>query len=178
MKRAMKSSVKSAIKRAALLMVLGLVLAPAMTAAAPVDNLHAFVRGSWQQLRKIHAREALVVHFWGVTCGPCRAEMPQWGQFLQHHPGLHLVMIDADLVPNDADSVKAMLDKSGLSDAENWMFDDNFVERLRYEIDPHWQGEIPRTLLIAPGGGTTTIEGVADFAAVSSWLDQQARVSQ
>ena len=33
--------------------------------------------------------------------------------------------------------------------AENWLFSDGFVERLRFEIDPAWQGEIPRTLLIA-----------------------------
>ena len=30
---------------------------------------------------------ALVVHFWGVTCGPCRAEMPQWGRFLNERAG-------------------------------------------------------------------------------------------
>jgi thiol-disulfide isomerase/thioredoxin len=163
------------MKRWFVLMALsGLLLAPTMTVSAPVDDLHAFVRGSWQQLRKAHAGEPLIVHFWGVTCGPCRAEMPQWGQYLKQHPGLPLVTIDADLVPNDASAVKSALAQDGLSEAENWMFDDDFVERLRYEIDPHWQGDIPRTLLIARNGTTTTIEGVADFAKVSSWWADQA----
>ena len=53
------------------------------------------------------------------------------------------------------------------------MFNDDFVERLRYEIDPHWQGEIPLTLLIAPNGAITTIEGVANLAKVTTWLDAQ-----
>ena len=162
------------MKRWFLLMMLsGLVLAPTITVSAPVDDLHAFVRGSWQKLRQAHAGQPLIVHFWGVTCGPCQAEMPQWGQFLKQHPGLPLVMIDADLVPNDAGAVKAMLARSGLSDAENWTFDDDFVERLRYEIDPRWQGDIPRTLLIPPGGTTKTIEGAADFPQIASWWRDQ-----
>lgn len=155
----------------------GLVLAPTISSSAPADDLHDFVRGSWQQLRQAHAGAPLIVHFWGVTCGPCRAEMPQWGQFLKQHPGLPLVTIDADLVPNDADAVKSMLQQSGLTKAENWMFDDDFVERLRYEIDPHWQGDIPRTLLIARDGSTTTIDGVVDFAKVTAWLNNEDKES-
>jgi thiol-disulfide isomerase/thioredoxin len=166
------------MKRWLVLVLFGLLVAPTMSASAPTDDLHAFVRGSWQQLRKAHAGEPLIVHFWGVTCGPCRAEMPQWGQFLKQHPGLPLVMIDADLVPNDADAVKSMLKQSGLAKADNWMFVDDFVERLRYEIDPHWQGDIPRTLLVARDGGTTTIDGVADFAKVYSWWSNQGSAAQ
>jgi thiol-disulfide isomerase/thioredoxin len=153
-------------------------LAPTISASAPAADLHTFVRGSWQLLRKAHDAEPLVVHFWGVTCGPCRTEMPQWGEFLKQHPGLPLVTIDADLVPNDAAAVKSTLAQDGLSKAENWMFDDDFVERLRYEIDPHWQGDIPRTLLIARDGTTTTINGVADFAKVGSWWDEQGATAK
>jgi hypothetical protein len=40
--------------------------------------------------------------------------------------------------------------------------DDLFTERLRFEIDPRWQGEIPRTMLIARDGTTTIVEGVAN----------------
>jgi thiol-disulfide isomerase/thioredoxin len=166
------------MKRGALLIFIGLLLGPTVGASAPVDNLHAFRRGSWQELRKAHAGQPLVVHFWGVTCGPCRAEMPQWGELLQQHPGLPLVMIDADLVPNDVNAVKSMLQQSGLTSAENWMFEDDFVERLRYEIDPHWQGEIPRTLLIGRDGATTIIDGVADLTTVSAWLDHQLETAK
>jgi hypothetical protein len=85
---------------------------------------------------------------------------------------LKLVMINADLVPN-APGVSAMLAQTGLAAAENWMSTDDFVERLRYEIDPRWQGDIPRTLLLARDGSTTVIEGPADLAAARAWLDAQ-----
>jgi len=166
------------MKRWLALALFSLVLAPTISSSAPMDDLHDFVRGSWQGLRQAHAGAPLIVHFWGVTCGPCRAEMPQWGQFLKQHPGLPLVTIDADLVPNNADTVKSMLQQSGLTKAENWMFDDDFVERLRYEIDPHWQGDIPRTLLIARDGSMTTIDGVADFARVALWWRNQSAAAK
>jgi hypothetical protein len=34
------------------------------------------------------------------------------------------------------------------------MFGDDFLERLHYGINPHWSGDILRTLLIAPSGAT------------------------
>jgi hypothetical protein len=40
------------------------------------------------------------------------------------------------------------------------------VERLRYEVDRQWRGEIPRTMLIGRDGSITTIEGTADMQTV------------
>ena len=43
-------------------------------------------------------------------------------------------------MPNLPAATQSMLDKAGLSSAENFIFNDGFVERLRFEIDPAWQG--------------------------------------
>jgi thiol-disulfide isomerase/thioredoxin len=166
MKRALWSA-------SSVLFALLFVLIPAGTARAADGELRPFKRGSWQQIRKAHEGRPVVVHFWGLTCGPCRIEMPKWGRLLQERPDLELIAIDADLVPNAAELVTAELAKTGLAGAENWMFADDFVERLRFEINPRWRGEIPITLLIAADGRTSTIEGAADPGAVRAWLDTQ-----
>jgi thiol-disulfide isomerase/thioredoxin len=157
-----------------LLIALVLVL-PAPPTAGSAPELRAFVRGSWAEIRRTHTGRATVVHMWGLTCGPCRVEMPHWGKLLQQRPDLNLVMINADLVRNEPGAVSAMLARSGLTAAENWIFSDGFVERLRYEIDPGWQGQIPLTFLISRDGTTTTIEGVADLQEIRRWLDDQAQ---
>jgi thiol-disulfide isomerase/thioredoxin len=166
------------VKKVLLLALLMLALPPGLIGSAATDGLRPFVRGSWNEIRKVHAGQPTVVHFWGLTCGPCRVEMPNWGKLLQERPDLNLVVINADLVPNEAGAVSIMLAQTGLAAAENWTFGDGFVERLRYEIDPQWQGEIPRTILIARNGAVTVIDGVADLEKVRAWLNEQRLIGK
>lgn len=137
-----------------------------------------FERGSWQKLLHAHAGHPTLVHFWGVTCGPCKVELPQLGRFMKDHPGIDVVTISADLVPNLPDATRSMLDGAGLASAENWMFGDGFAERLRFEIDPSWQGDIPRTMLIARDGTITTIEGSAEIADLNKWSAAQSSATR
>ena len=147
-----------------------LISAPASEAP---PQLKPFGRGSWNDILRSHAGRPTIVHFWGVTCGPCKVELPQLGEFMKVHSAIDMVTVSADLVPNLAGATRSMLEKSGLQSAENWIFSDGFVERLRFEIDPGWQGEIPRTVLISRDGEITTIEGSAEMADLDKWSDQQ-----
>jgi thiol-disulfide isomerase/thioredoxin len=155
---------------AAIFLLASLAAAPA---AETPSELKPFVRGSWQQMLRSHAGRPTLVHFWGVTCGPCKVELPLLGKFMKDNAEVDVVMISADLVPNLPGAARAMLDKAGLGAAENWLFADGFVERLRFEIDPAWQGEIPRTLLIARDGTVTTIEGSAEIPDLEKWSARQ-----
>ena len=132
---------------------------------------YPFVQGSWQQLRQKHEGKPTIVHFWGVTCAPCMVEMPKWAKLAKADRSFDLVLVDADPVGENA--AGPMLAKMGLLKAENWGFADDFTERLRYEIDPKWHGELPLTLLIGLDGATKKIVGSADFDEVRRWLDEQ-----
>ncbi|QOG17710.1 MULTISPECIES: TlpA family protein disulfide reductase [Bradyrhizobium] len=156
---------------AGILALATLVASAATLAAAPA--LKPFERGTWQSVLKGHAGRPTLVHFWGVTCGPCKLELPELGRFAKDHPGIDVVTISADLVPNLPAATQSMLDKAGLSSTENFIFSDGFVERLRFEIDPAWQGDIPRTMLISRDGTVTTIEGSAEMADLEKWSGQQ-----
>lgn len=158
------------IGRRALLLAL-LLAAPAQAADAP----QPFGRGSWQSLRAAHADQPLVVHLWGLTCPPCLVEMPEWAALKRARPDMPLVLIAADPVPEDPQRAGATLAGYGLAGVESWIFADRFAERLRYEIDPHWRGELPRTLLIDRAGAVTVLPGVADLAQVRAWLDATKR---
>ena len=151
-----------------------IVLATSSGLAAEESVLKPFERGSWRQLVQAHAGRPTLVQFWGVTCGPCKVELPQLGEFMKQHPGIDIVTVSADLVPNLPAATQSMLQRAGLSSAENWIFNDGFADRLRFEIDPSWQGDIPRTILISKDGAISTIEGSAEMSELKKWSEAQA----
>lgn len=153
---------------------LGLVLAFASFGALAAEP-QPFARGSWEKLRAAHAGKPTVVHLWGLTCAPCLVEMPLWGKLQAERPDLRLVLLAADPQPAEPERVSAALARAGLGSVESWSFTDRFYERLRYEIDPAWAGELPRTLMISADGKTTVLPGVADLAQVRAWLDAQPK---
>jgi thiol-disulfide isomerase/thioredoxin len=155
--------------------LVAVLLGLASLAAAHASDPLPFERGSWAKLRAAHAGEPTIVHFWGLTCGPCLVELPKWGKLLAERKDLNLVLLAADPLPQPPDEVVAMLDRAGLAKAESWTFTDRFYERLRYEIDPTWAGELPRTEMIARDGAITVLLGVADLSKVRAWLDDQAQ---
>jgi len=149
------------------------ILIAALPVAAAATEPRPFNQGSWAQLRQAHAERPTLVHFWGLTCGPCLVELPQWGQFALARQDIDLVMIDADPVAVAPDDVAATLNKAGLGKVESWQFADPFLERLEYEIDRSWRGELPYTLLIGRDGTITSILGATDFVDLDHWVDRQ-----
>jgi len=160
------------MRRQLLAAILLLAFVPSVPASEETQ-LKPFERGSWQQLLRSHRGHPTLVQFWGVTCGPCKVELPLLGEFMKGHPAIDVVTVSADLVPDLPGATRSMLQKSGLSAAENWIFSDGFAERLRFEVDPGWQGDIPRTVLISRDGAITTIEGSVEIAELEKWSDAQ-----
>lgn len=135
-----------------------------------------FIRGSYDAIRASHSGKPLIVHMWGLTCTPCLTELPQWGQLAARHTDVALVLIEADRAGGTPDRrAHDRLISAGLGSVESWVFGDRFEERLRFEIDPDWQGELPRTLLITASGAVTAIVGPAEMAEVERWIAQQER---
>jgi len=145
------------------------VLLLGLAGPAAASELRPFVAGSWSALRTAHAGRPLVVGFWSQTCLPCLAEMPVWSRFVRSHPGVAVVLVATDPL-DEADALRRLLRRHGVEALENWAFADDFVESLRFEIDPDWRGELPRSYLIAPSGTVTAITGLMDEARLRSWL--------
>lgn len=155
--------------------ILALLLAFAPVCGARAVDPQAFERGSWAKLTAEHKGQPTIVHLWGLTCAPCLTELPHWAKLQSERPDMRLVLVAADPVPQPPARVEEMLARTGLGKTESWSFADRFNERLRYEIDPTWSGELPRTMMIDRDGRVTTLPGVADLAAVKAWLDQQGK---
>ena len=155
--------------------LLALLLSVTAFCAAQAADPLPFERGSWAKLRASHDGQPIVVHLWGLTCGPCLVELPEWGKLQAERPDLKLVLVAADPLPQDPERVSTTLARTGLGSSESWTFTDRFYERLRYEIDPSWAGELPRTVMIDRDGKAQVLPGVADLSTVRAWLESQAK---
>ncbi len=150
------------MKRLMAVLILSLSLAPPAWA-----DLRPFVRGSWQSLIEAHSGRPLIVHFWSLTCAPCLAELPQWRETVKN-TGVDFVLVSTD-PPADGAKVERTLKRAGLAGVESWTFSDTFVEKLRFEIDREWHGELPMTILVSPSGRRQTLTGAVSREDIQSW---------
>jgi thiol-disulfide isomerase/thioredoxin len=153
-------------------LLLAILLAAALPAAAQ-EEMRPFVRGSWAELRQAHAGKPTVFHFWGVTCVPCIAELPNWTQLVGERKDLNLVLIAADPFPEKPAELAKALTRAKLAVPDSWHFADNFAQKLYFEVDPRWRGELPRTMLVAADGSVKVLRGVTKPEDIKTWLDAQ-----
>ena len=145
-----------------------------LLASVPVRaaEFHPFVRGSWRQLKSMHAGRPTIVSFWSISCAPCLAEMPLWRQLMRHAANVDIVLVSTDAISN-AKLISERIDGAGLARADNWAFADRFTDRLYFEVNPHWQGVLPYTVLIGRTGRTIARVGEADPAKLKDWIASQ-----
>ncbi len=140
-------------------------------APARAAELEPFTRGSFARLQQANAGHPLAVHFWALSCAPCLEELPRWAQLARRHPDFRIVLVNTD-PPGAMAQVSRTLDRAGLGRARNMAFAERFAERLRFEVDPDWRGELPRTDLIDAQGAVTPVLGTLTAAEVGRWLQQ------
>jgi thiol-disulfide isomerase/thioredoxin len=148
------------------LLALSLLLAASVPAIA--GDLEPFQRGSYKALLAESRKRPVAVHFWSLTCAPCLMELPRWADTARAHPGAAIVLVNTD-PPGDAPQVQRTLASLGLGALRTMQFADAFTDRLMFEVDPTWHGELPRTSLIAKGGKATKVLGTVDDAALRAW---------
>ena len=72
--------------------------------------------------------------------------------------------------PAEREAIHATLARHGLEKVEVWMFADEFAEHLRYAVDRHWAGELPRSYFYAADGARRAVTGRPDAALIERWL--------
>jgi thiol-disulfide isomerase/thioredoxin len=140
-----------------------MVAATAAVAATRILDERAF-----PSIRAHYAGKPFIVHIWGMTCGPCVAELPRWGALRRAYPESNLVLIQAD--KSSRPDAERRLREAGLAKVEQWTVVEEPDEFLRASVDPSWAGDMPRTLLIDASGKVERIRGTVDFDAIRRWL--------
>jgi thiol-disulfide isomerase/thioredoxin len=142
--------------------------------AAPAWASDPFGRGSWSSLQAGLAGRPAIVHFWSLTCAPCMAELPLWPDLAWRLPDVVVVLVNTD-PPEQAAAIARAAQRAGLEPLRQYAFADRFAARLRWEVDPDWQGELPRTDLLARDGTRRALLGSIDMPSLAEWAKEQTR---
>lgn len=122
-------------------------------------DLKPFVSGSYQQILANNAKKPFMLVVWSIDCSSCIKDMTLLNEIHKENPALKIVMLAAD-EPAAGEQVKQLLNKYKMDAVENWLFADENSDRLRFEIDPKWYGELPRTYFFDALHQRTGVSGV------------------
>jgi thiol-disulfide isomerase/thioredoxin len=108
---------------------------------------------------------------WSITCPSCIKDMAVINAVHKAHPDIKIVMLSTDNIAETAEA-QQILEKNQLTDIEHWIYAEENTQKLQFEIDPKWYGELPRTYFFDKIHQRESVSGVL------SKQDYEARISK
>ncbi len=157
--------------------LLALLLCLSVAGVSAEQETRPFVRGSYERIVASHTGKPFVVSFWSLSCTNCREDLTMFGKLARKYPGFKLVLIATDS-PDQNKEIEQTLQRYRLERAESWVFAESYAERLRYEVDKEWYGELPRTYFFnAQGKVESSLSGVLDHMQTERWIRESGKGS-
>jgi thiol-disulfide isomerase/thioredoxin len=105
-----------------------------------------------KELLQNKSNKLRLINVWATWCGPCVTEFPEFITINRMYRGrdFEFVSISAD-DPTKKDKALEFL-KSKQASNKNYIFSLDDKYKLIEAVDPNWQGALPYTVLVEPGG--------------------------
>jgi peroxiredoxin len=105
-----------------------------------------------KDLLKNNSDKLRLINLWATWCGPCVTEFPEFISInrMYRRRDFEFISISAD-DPTKKEKVLKFLQQQQASNT-NYLFASDDKYKLIEAIDPKWQGALPYTILVEPGG--------------------------
>jgi peroxiredoxin len=120
-----------------------------------------------------------LINVWATWCGPCVTEFPSFIEMNRMYRGrdFELVTISADS-PENKDKALKFLKKSQAS-VKNYLFSLDDKYKLIEAVDPKWQGALPYTMLVEPGGKIVYAkQGIIDPKEIKKLIVENPKIGR
>jgi thiol-disulfide isomerase/thioredoxin len=140
-------------------------------AHAESPALKPFTSGSYAQIVNSNAGKPFLLSIWSVTCPSCIKDMAVLHAVHKAHPEFKIIMLSTDDIAETA-TAQQILEKNQLTNVEHWIYAEENTQKLQFEIDPKWYGELPRSYFFNKAGQRDGVSGVL------SEKDYEARIGK
>jgi len=112
-----------------------------------------------------------LINVWATWCGPCVTEFPEFITMnrMYRRRDFEIITISADDPAKGNKALKFL--QQAQASTTNYLFNTDDKYKLIEAIDPKWQGALPYTMLIEPGGKIVYAkEGIIDPSAMKKLI--------
>ncbi len=126
------------------------------------------------QTKQQYQGERWLMVLWSLDCPACFKELALIQQLQQNNKDKVLKVIFINTDDNDDISLarQKVLAQYQMHQFTNFYFVDGQADHSRYQIDPQWYGELPRSYFIDEQGKSYGKSGLLEQASIKQWLIQ------
>ncbi len=122
-----------------------------------------------QAIEKRYIDQPLIISFWSIDCPYCINDLKKLGKALSKNTNVKLITVCVD-GKESAIKAERILNQANLPKHEQYQYAEVDEDRLRYNIDPAWYGELPRTYFYDTAHQVTPLSGKISNSFLDKWF--------
>ena len=120
-------------------------------------------------IEKRYIDQPLIISFWSIDCPYCIDDLKKLGKALSKNTNVKLITVCVD-GKESAKKAERILSQANLPKHEKYQYAEVDEDRLRYNIDPAWYGELPRTYFYDTAHQVTPLSGKISNSFLDKWF--------
>jgi thiol-disulfide isomerase/thioredoxin len=120
-------------------------------------------------IEKKYLNQPLIISFWSIDCPYCIDDLKKLGKALSKNTNVKLITVCVD-GKESAKKAERILSQANLPKHEQYQYAEVDEDRLRYNIDPAWYGELPRTYFYDATHQVTPLSGKISNSFLDKWF--------
>ena len=120
-------------------------------------------------IEKKYLNQPLIISFWSIDCPYCIDDLKKLGKALSKNTNVQLITVCVD-GKESAKKAERILSQANLPKHEQYQYAEVDEDRLRYNIDPAWYGELPRTYFYDATHQVTPLSGKISNSFLDKWF--------
>lgn len=152
-------------------LLMGMLFMSGLAQAEPVGISSAeFSKARFEQVKQAKIGQKWLALLWSVDCPPCMKELALVQKLQQKQKNLAVVIINTDTEESSEQERDDIIKHFNLVNLKNFHFTQGQEAQQRYQVDPQWFGELPRSYFIDEQGKFHGKSGLIAEELLIQWL--------